>query len=291
MSRDARVAFDLTPTQNAHRNRGIGRYVAGLAAQLARQSDVPIEFWGWSYARPFEPEPPHRALWLPRYGIPRSRAPWVFAKLAIRLMVRRSQAPVIHITDPRALLMIRGRSMVTTAYDLIPLAEPTSNRGWMESRGYRLYLRQLQKVERVFAISQQTGRELVERLGLPPARVVIAPAGLEAHPSKPARNGETAPYFLYLGTAEPHKNLSTLVRALHQAGDVPERLVIAGTWYPDQQRALSHEAEAYPGLVSRLDFRGFVPEHVLPSQRRSLSRPGGKASACRSPKAWPAMAS
>jgi alpha-1,3-rhamnosyl/mannosyltransferase len=267
---DARVAFDLTPTQNAHRNRGIGRYVAGLAAQLARQTEVPIEFWGWSYARPFEPPPPHRAVWLPRYFIPRSRAPWVFAKLAIRLMARRSQAPVVHITDPRALSMIPGRTIVTTAYDLIPLAEPSANRGLMERAGYRGYLRSLRKVERVFAISRQTGKELVERLGLPAARLVIAPAGLDGRaselaPSGEATNGEAAPYFLYLGTAEPHKNLSTLVRALQEAGNLPERLVIAGTWYPDQVRALSLEAAAYPGLPSRLEFRGFVPEPALPA--------------------------
>ena len=259
------VAFDVTPTQNAHRNRGIGRYVAGLAAQLSRQSDVPIEFWGWSYARPFEPPPPHRAVWLPRYFIPRSRAPWVFAKLAIRLMARRSQAPVVHITDPRALSMIPGRTMVTTVYDLIPLAEPASNRGLMERAGYRGYLRELRRVERVFAISRQTGTELVERLGLPASRVAIAPAGLDARPSDGTGNTAEAPYFLYLGTAEPHKNLSTLVQALQQAGDIPERLVIAGTWYPDQVRALSEEAHAFPGLLSRLDFRGFVPEPALPA--------------------------
>jgi glycosyltransferase involved in cell wall biosynthesis len=279
------VAFDLTPTQNAHRNRGIGRYVAGLAMRLARQSEVPIEFLGWSYARPFEPPPPHRAIWLPRYAIPRSRAPWVFAKLALRLMARRSQAPVVHITDPRALSMIPGRTIVTTAYDLIPLAEPGANRGLMERAGYRGYLRSLRRVERVFAISKQTGTDLVERLGLPASRVVIAPAGVDARPSAWAPSREATPYFLYLGTAERHKNLTTLVRALHEAGTIPERLVIAGTWYPEQVRALSQEAVAYPGMASRLDFRGFVPEPdlagmiagatavVVPSRREGFGLP------------------
>jgi glycosyltransferase involved in cell wall biosynthesis len=160
----------------------------------------------------------------------------------------------------------------------------------MERAGYRGYLRSLRKVERVFAISRQTGKELVERLGLPASRVVIAPAGLDGRaselaPSREATNGEAAPYFLYLGTAEPHKNLSTLVRALHEAGNLPERLVIAGTWYPDQVRALSLEAAAYPGLPSRLEFRGFVPETdlaaliagatavVVPSRREGFGLP------------------
>jgi alpha-1,3-rhamnosyl/mannosyltransferase len=197
--------------------------------------------------------------------IPRSRAPWVFAKLGIRLMARRSKAPVVHVTDPRALVILPGRTMVTTVYDLIPLAEPSSNRGWMDRMGYRRYLGELRRVERVFAISRQTGSELVDRLGLPASRVVIAPAGLDARPSEGAGTIAGAPYFLYLGTAEPHKNLSTLIQALQQAGDVPERLVIAGTWYPEQVRALSQEAEAYPGLRSRLEFRGFVPEPDLPA--------------------------
>jgi alpha-1,3-rhamnosyl/mannosyltransferase len=155
--------------------------------------------------------------------------------------------------------------MVTTVYDLIPLAEPSPNRGWMDRMGYQRYLRELRRVEQVFAISRQTGSELVERLGLPASRVVIAPAGLDARPSEGAETIAGAPYFLYLGTAEPHKNLSTLIQALQQAGDIPERLVIAGTWYPEQVRALSQEAEAYPGLRSRLEFRGFVPEPDLPA--------------------------
>jgi glycosyltransferase involved in cell wall biosynthesis len=195
----------------------------------------------------------------------------VFAKLAILLMARRSDAQVVHITDPRALMAVRGKTVVTTVYDLIPLTEALTNHGLMERMGYRMYLRQLRRVDTAFAISRQTGKELVDRLRLPASRVVIAPAGLDQRPVEPSGNAKTGPYFLYLGSPEPHKNLSVLVQALAMAGDLPERLIIAGTWYPEHVRKLSLEAQQHPGLASRLDFRGFVPDASLPALIRDAT--------------------
>src|SRR5947209_5232999 len=117
------VAFDVTPLQNAHRVRGIGRYVDGLARALLAQQETPIEFWGWYDDRPFEVAPPHRGLWLRRFGLPRTRWGWTLAPIGMRLRARLSAVRAVHLTDPRAFVPLRVPTL-TTVYDLIPLLDP-----------------------------------------------------------------------------------------------------------------------------------------------------------------------
>src|SRR6202521_4893497 len=84
MQQEAFVAFDVTPLQNAHRYRGIGTYVRGLASRLVAQTEIPIEFWGWTGDGQLEVPPPHRAVWLPKRPTPQYRGAWIFAQLALR---------------------------------------------------------------------------------------------------------------------------------------------------------------------------------------------------------------
>src|SRR5438270_4123031 len=74
------IAFDLTPLQNAHRYRGIGTYVRGLAQRLAAQTEIPIEFWSWEGAAPIDTPPPHTSLAIRRPPMPQYRGAWLFAR-------------------------------------------------------------------------------------------------------------------------------------------------------------------------------------------------------------------
>lgn len=257
------VALDLTPTQNGHRNRGIGRYVAGLASALAAQQEVPVEFWGWDEGRPFEPGPPHSAIWLPRHRMPRSRAPWLFAKLAIWRFARHSHARLVHITDPNGLVILPARKTVVTAYDLIPMLEPGARAGTIEGMDFHRYVRQLRKAERVFAISDQTARDLREYAGVRPAAIRLAPPGVDLRARTAQPGIGDPPYFLYLGSPEAHKNVPLIVEAMGLAPELLEHLVIAGAWYPNHIERLLDSASRFPGLRERIDFRGFLPDREL----------------------------
>lgn len=261
MSEQAEVAFDVTPMQNAHRRRGIGRYVAGLARRLLAQREVPIEFWGWNDPPPLQLPEPHRGLWLPRAGMPRSRYPWLFGPIGIRLHAFRSDVRTVHITDPRALVLLRGRRMLTTVYDLIPMLDPDAGGAQLERRAYRRYLQRLPKVDRIFAISQATASDLVEALHIAASRIALAIPGIDELAGADGRPGP-GPYFLYIGTPEPHKNLGVVLQAMAIAADLPERLVIAGTWYPEHAEQLRRDAGP---VRQRIDLRGFVVDAELQS--------------------------
>jgi glycosyltransferase involved in cell wall biosynthesis len=257
------IAFDVTPLQNAHRYRGIGTYVRGLAQRLAAQRDIPIEFWGWEGNDQLEVGPPHHGVWLPRRATPQYRGAWLFARFAMRLRARKSKAGVVHVTDPDALAPLRGRTLLTTVYDLIPLKEPQPRRRVVANLGYWSYLNSLRHADQLFAISQQTATDLVDMLHLNAARVRVARPGIDLPELKVGHADRGRPYFLYVGGPNPNKNLALALDAMALAADLSEELRIAGHWLPKQVEALNSQVAA-SGLGGRVRHIGFVPAAELP---------------------------
>jgi glycosyltransferase involved in cell wall biosynthesis len=121
--------------------------------------------------------------------------------------------------------------------------------------------------------SESTRRDVVRLLRVDPGRVRVipyaasptfrpqsaAPAALEA------LHGIRPPYFLYVGTLEPRKNLARALRAFAAiAPGLPEcRFVIVGQkgWrYAEVLRAADD-----PALRGRVVFLGYLPEEKLPA--------------------------
>jgi glycosyltransferase involved in cell wall biosynthesis len=256
------IAFDVTPLQNAHRHRGIGTYVRGLAHRLSAQSDIPLEFWGWAGEDVFEAPPPHRNLFLARFPMPEYRGAWLFAQLAMRRRAGKSEVRAVHVTDPDALTPLAGRKLLATVYDLIPLKQGVPRSGVITRAGYRTYLRALRHVDTLFAISDQTAADLVETLHVPAKRVLVARPGIDLSASAGARQRAAQPYFLFLGGPNPNKNLSVVLEAMAICTELSEELRVAGHWLSKQVAALEGRVNAL-GLRGRVRYVGFVPSSDL----------------------------
>ena len=259
---DPAVAFDITPLQNAHRYRGIGTYVRGLAQRLAEQTEVPIEFWGWQGQQPLDVRSPHTTLLLPRTPRPQYRGAWLFAQLDMRRRARQSKARAVHITDPDALVPLGGRTLMATVYDLIPLKQGLPRRQLVTRAGYQRFLAALRKVDVLFAISSQTAGDLTALIGIPPSRIVIAAPGVDLPKSIGQRPAPARRYFLFLGGPNPNKNLNVLLEAMAICPDLDAELVIGGQWLPKQVAALESQIQAR-GLSGRARHIGFVPPGEL----------------------------
>jgi glycosyltransferase involved in cell wall biosynthesis len=204
---------------------------------------------------------PHRGLWLRRFGLPRTRWGWFLGPLGMRLRHRMSQASVVHITDPRAFVRLGGATL-TTVYDLIPLVDPQWQRTGREWSAYQQYLGRLRTAAGIFAISNQTAEDLRRELHLPPPPVTVAPPGVEIPPSTPdIVPGEK--YFLYVGSADPHKNLPVLLEAFARSANLPERLVLVGPWHGPNVGMLAEWLRQHDGLQGRVRYRGYVPDDEL----------------------------
>jgi glycosyltransferase involved in cell wall biosynthesis len=121
--------------------------------------------------------------------------------------------------------------------------------------------------------SESTRRDVVRLLRVDPGRVRVIPyaasPSFRPQPTAPealeALHGIRPPYFLYVGTLEPRKNLARALRAFAQvAPALPQcRFVIVGQkgWrYAEVLRAADH-----PSLRGRVDFLGYLPEEKLPA--------------------------
>lgn len=132
----------------------------------------------------------------------------------------------------------RGR-VVSIVYDLIPLRLPAL---FPDRDRFRLRVERLVgRSAAVIAISRRTRQDLVELLGVDPARVrVIYPGRDEAF--RPVAAAEAAAvagrygirgcYILYVGSLGRHKNVAALLHAYQRArqeGGLAAKLVIAGS--------------------------------------------------------------
>jgi glycosyltransferase involved in cell wall biosynthesis len=118
----------------------------------------------------------------------------------------------------------------------------------------------------VFSVSEWTAREVERLVGVPRQLVVIpngvSPRWLQRDARHPAPEPAT-PYFLFVGSVKPHKNINRLLDAFSDiASELPHRLVIAGR--ADGMRTVDHRAvERAAAVGGRVEYAGAVSSTEL----------------------------
>ena len=168
-------------------------------------------------------------------------------------------ADLVHGPDFAVPYLLR-RPSVLTLHDLSPWMDQRWHHAARRVRRRTPVLFELGLVTMVITPGEKVRRAAIERFGLRPERVVAVPEAA-AHWFRPVETAPAAapapPYFLFVGTLEPRKNLDMLLEAWrevrrHHAVD----LVLAG-----RRRADAPEIRPEPGL--RLS--GEVADAELPA--------------------------
>lgn len=182
---------------------------------------------------------------------------------------------LLHVPHYNVPLLYRG-CLLVSIHDLIHIMEPAF-RGTLASWCYAWPMLNLaaRKAEHVITVSQYSKVQIVDRLGIAPAKVSVIYNGVASR-FHPRDRQECAtrvwealsvhtPYLLYVGNLKPHKNVGTLLRALallRQRKQADPQLLVVGddaTWKP----GLLQEC-ARLGLQGAVRFVAPVSDDLLP---------------------------
>jgi len=199
----------------------------------------------------------------------------------------------------------RWGARVVTFYDMMPLTHPDQYPAKDVEEFWSLVPRAARDADAIIAISQHTKTEIISLLAVPPERVTVVHLGVDPifRPRTPEevaavrrRLGLTRPYLLFVGTAEPRKNLPRLVEAMARcraAGLKGVDLVLAGksAWGSDALRACVDrrgmaEVVRFPGYVAAEDLPALysgAEALALPSLAEGFGMPLLEAMACGTP--------
>jgi len=247
---------------------GVGRYTFSLLRELAKLDRV-NEYTVFlrrerlaGYAAP-----------APNFRLVEADIPWFGVREQVQLprLIDRERLDLVHyphLTVP----LISATPFVVTVHDLNYLDRDAvfPPGGGLRQRlleaGYRVELAKAKRAKRLIAVSEHTRATIVRRLGVDLERVAVTyeaadpPGGVEPDRSVLDRHGLDAPFFLYVGSAYPYKNLGRLIEAFARFGG-DHRLVLAG----DQEGfgpALRAQATEL-GLGDRVVFPGHISEGEL----------------------------
>jgi glycosyltransferase involved in cell wall biosynthesis len=181
---------------------------------------------------------------------------------------------VVHSTSFCVPDLSRRKRLVVTIYDVSFVTHPEFH---LEENiqhclaGTRLAL---ERADAIVTISEHTRRDLVERMGARPDRIVVTPLaqGPDMAPvSDPGRLRAVRHHYrlpdrfvLFLGALEPRKNVARLIEAYSALPDILQRqfsLVIAGSkgWLSETIR----DEVARRGLSGRVRFIGYVRQEDI----------------------------
>jgi glycosyltransferase involved in cell wall biosynthesis len=245
------IALDATPLTVS--TGGVGRYTLELARALA--SEYPDdEYWLLS-DQPFQaPNGPPNLHAGGRPRNPAERKWWIWG---LDREMRRHGVELFHGTDysvPYAPL----RPSVMTLHDLSPWLDPTWQPDASRVRRRTPRLLRMGLATMVITPTEAVRRAAIERFSLAPDRVVAVPLAANDlfRPTSPVVKPGEYPYFLFVGTREPRKNIARLLEAWREVRKaLAVDLVLAGRARAD-----------FPALPEEPGLRvlGEVPDSDLP---------------------------
>lgn len=268
------IGIDYTPA--LRQKGGIGRYTRELVRALAAR-DQENRYTLFCADGPGEAQALGSNFRVRRTGWSERALLIAWHRLRLPLAVERWTGPldVFHAPD-FALPPLRRARGVVTVHDLAFLRVPECAEPRLRSYLMSAVPRSLRRAAHVLADSACTRQDLITLLDVPPEKVTVVPAGVDARFRADVPEAERArvrhryrldrPYILSVGTVEPRKNHATLIAAyakLRRTTALPHALIIAGGkgWLDEPIYA----APTANGVSEHVRFLGWVDDDDLPA--------------------------
>jgi glycosyltransferase involved in cell wall biosynthesis len=271
------ICIDMRPVLS--RATGVGVYLYNLVRGLAcLDSENAYHLFSSSWKERFQQIPAGKNIYIHDKHWPVRVLTYSWNHFSYPPIESLVDVPLDVVHSPTPLVIpSRTARKITTVHDLYFYFHPDSVIHEMR-RDYPTMLREhCEKSDAVIAVSEHTKDQLVEHLKIASSKIYtvhhgadmfFAEAVPEVEISKVKRKYEiTQPYFLFVGSLEPRKNLPGLLEAFHGISE-DVQLVLAGPegWGNDLSDLLSDRVLQI-GYVPKSDLR------VLYQQAISLVMP------------------
>ena len=258
-----RVAIDVTTLRG--RISGVGYYTARIVDHLASRVGHEIGELILLSNRLVDRSLPANARVVETLRFP-IRSVWM--QFLLPVILRRERPGLVHYTNYLG-PAITATPYVVSVHDMSLTRTPEHHTLKKRLLTATLVPRIARNARRVLAPSESTKRDIVDDLRLHPSRIDVipyaAPETYRPTVERPPMEKLNEPYFLFVGTIEPRKNLLRLLDAFAAfAKGVPSvRLVLVGDrgWKCDEIYARAAE----PDIADRVVILGYAPEDQMPS--------------------------
>jgi glycosyltransferase involved in cell wall biosynthesis len=269
-----RLCIDAGPTENSHRLRGIGactrHLLAAMTPELAAAHGMDLVVVSRRPVARWLDRPWSRRGWTAELtGIRDDTSPrmanWsqlIDGEWTLARDVAATRADVFLATDPHAVALSMAFPTVAILYDVVPLVMPslylTGRMAGLPDWLYRHRLARARRATAQIAISETTRADAARLAGFDPHRMSVVPLAVDHETFRlrdpieaRAHLGLTRPYLLFVGAADPRKNLAAVLdayaplraREVDEVGDV-DLVVVGATGQPqDGVQWLGHVAD------------------------------------------------
>ena len=221
-----------------------------------------------------------------RLPVTQKQATWLWYRLHLPVPIDWGvgRPALYHSPDYTLPFLAQAKGIVTVhdlSFETLPNVHHPSLRRYLQ----KAVPHSIRRADYVFADSESTRQDIIRYYGTKPAKIEVVYPGVEKRfrPFDHAQADELAtlhhvrqtyelkrPFILIVGTLEPRKNFSTLIRAFaayrqHSAANLEVQLVIAGGggWLGEREKLEALVKEL--ALTDHICFTGFVPDQYLPA--------------------------
>lgn len=271
-----RIAIDCTPA--CQQSGGIGRYVRELIAALpALDQTTSYRLFVSGASRPMPLPPVANFIWKPTPIPPRWLARvWHRARMPIPIEVFTGQIDLFHATDFVLPPTLPSTRTLLTVHDLSFVRVPQAASPPLRAYLNRVVPRSVKMADHILADSQATKDDLQELYDTAADKITVLYSGVSNH-FQPVTDEALLErvkakyrltgidYLLSVGTVQPRKNYSRVIRALaslrQQGCDLHYAIAGGKGWLEDEMRQTIAETK----LGDAVHLLGFVDDDDLPA--------------------------